>query len=163
MCADGAKAPTQRFAYANAISGIIRVAREEGPRALLKGLGPNVVRSVLMSKPSRCHIVNSSLLDATVVIERSRCHSTKPLSRTEPLLFPNCNPLRPNIDARLTWASLDVSQIAVCVISSFTNSSNCQLHPSRQQRFSCHPLSSCFLNPTLLHSTFPPSFIMLMA
>ena len=50
MCADGARAPAQRFAYANAIQGIVQVAREEGPRAFFTGLGPNVVRSVLMSE-----------------------------------------------------------------------------------------------------------------
>jgi len=53
MCADGAKAPAQRFAYSNAISGILRVGREEGLGAFFKGLGPNVVRSVLMSKLTR--------------------------------------------------------------------------------------------------------------
>jgi solute carrier family 25 (mitochondrial dicarboxylate transporter), member 10 len=56
MCADGAKAPAQRFDYGNAIQGIIRVAREEGARAFFKGLGPNVVRSVLMSEYFTLHL-----------------------------------------------------------------------------------------------------------
>jgi solute carrier family 25 (mitochondrial dicarboxylate transporter), member 10 len=50
MCADGAKPPTQRFTYSNALDGIIRIWREEGLRTFGKGLGPNVTRSVLMSK-----------------------------------------------------------------------------------------------------------------
>lgn len=50
MCADGAKAPAERFAYANALNAIIRVGREEGLKTFTKGLAPNVVRSVLMSK-----------------------------------------------------------------------------------------------------------------
>jgi len=162
MCADGAKAPAQRFAYANAISGIIRVAREEGPRAFFKGLGPNVVRSVLMSKPSRCHIANLLLLHATVVTEQSRCHSTKPLPETELLLFPIATLFVPTLmQANLSFFRRLPDRCVRNLI--LYDSSNCQLHPSRQQRFSWHPLSSRFLNRTLLHSTFPPYSIMLTA
>lgn len=49
MCADGAKSPAQRFAYSNALNGILRIGREEGLQAFFKGLGPNIVRSVLMN------------------------------------------------------------------------------------------------------------------
>ncbi|KAF2183715.1 mitochondrial carrier [Zopfia rhizophila CBS 207.26] len=49
MCADGAKPPSERFAYRNALSALIRVGREDGVRAYFRGLGPNVVRSVLMN------------------------------------------------------------------------------------------------------------------
>lgn len=81
MCADGAKDPGQRFAYANAIQGIIRVAREEGPRAFFKGLGPNIVRSVLMSESLASDPLNSSSrLPQSAVIIKSYCHCTKPLS-----------------------------------------------------------------------------------
>lgn len=50
MCADGAKEPEQRYRYGNAFKGLVRIGREEGLSAFTKGLGPNVVRSVLMSK-----------------------------------------------------------------------------------------------------------------
>lgn len=49
MCADGVKAPDQRYHYSNAIRGLVRIGREEGMRTFTKGLGPNVVRSILMS------------------------------------------------------------------------------------------------------------------
>lgn len=51
MCADGVKAPTQRYRYPNAIQGLIRIGSEEGIKTFTKGLGPNVVRSILMSEP----------------------------------------------------------------------------------------------------------------
>ena len=54
MCADGAKAPAERYGYTHALDGLVRIAREEGMKAFTKGLGPNVVRSVLMSKFSLC-------------------------------------------------------------------------------------------------------------
>ena len=50
MCADGVKSQGQRYLYPNAISGMIRIGNEEGLKTFTKGLGPNVVRSVLMSK-----------------------------------------------------------------------------------------------------------------
>jgi dicarboxylate transporter 10 len=49
MCADAAKPATERFGYSNAISGLIRVGREDGLAAYFRGLGPNVIRSVLMN------------------------------------------------------------------------------------------------------------------
>lgn len=50
MCADGVKTQTERFQYSNAIQALWRVCREEGAAAFTKGLGPNVARSILMSK-----------------------------------------------------------------------------------------------------------------
>jgi len=49
MCADGVKTPSQRYLYSNAVSGLIRIGREEGVGAFTKGLGPNIVRSILMN------------------------------------------------------------------------------------------------------------------
>ena len=49
MCADGAKAPTDRFFYTDALHGMARIAREEGLWTFARGLGPNLVRSVLMN------------------------------------------------------------------------------------------------------------------
>ena len=50
MCADGVKPVTERYLYPNAIAGLIRIGQEEGLKAFYKGLGPNVMRSVLMSE-----------------------------------------------------------------------------------------------------------------
>ena len=50
MCADGAKAPGQRFAYKHAFDALVRISREEGVATFSRGLGPNIVRSVIMSE-----------------------------------------------------------------------------------------------------------------
>jgi hypothetical protein len=63
MCADGVKASSHRYLYPNAISGIIRIGRDEGLGAFTKGLGPNVVRSVLMSEFSPCNVRRKSVND----------------------------------------------------------------------------------------------------
>ncbi|KEF52778.1 uncharacterized protein A1O9_11195, partial [Exophiala aquamarina CBS 119918] len=49
MCADGAKAPASRFGYNHAFDALVRIGREEGVRTFTRGLGPNVVRSVIMN------------------------------------------------------------------------------------------------------------------
>jgi dicarboxylate transporter 10 len=49
MCADGAKSPAQRFGYAHAFDALLRIGRDEGVRTFARGLGPNVVRSVIMN------------------------------------------------------------------------------------------------------------------
>jgi dicarboxylate transporter 10 len=49
MCADGAKPPAERFRYKHAIDALLRVARDDGIAAYFRGLGPNIVRSVLMN------------------------------------------------------------------------------------------------------------------
>ncbi|KAK5465288.1 hypothetical protein LTS15_001851 [Exophiala xenobiotica] len=49
MCADGAKSPAQRFGYAHAFDALLRIGRDEGVRTFTRGLGPNVVRSVIMN------------------------------------------------------------------------------------------------------------------
>lgn len=46
---DRAAAPEHRRNYKNALDGVWRIFREEGPRTLLKGFGPNAVRGVLMT------------------------------------------------------------------------------------------------------------------
>lgn len=50
MCSDGVKDAKQRYQYPNALAGMMRIGREEGIGAFTKGLGPNIVRSILMSK-----------------------------------------------------------------------------------------------------------------
>jgi solute carrier family 25 (mitochondrial dicarboxylate transporter), member 10 len=49
MCADGVKPAAERYRYPNALAGIVRIGKEEGLKAFYKGLGPNVIRSILMS------------------------------------------------------------------------------------------------------------------
>lgn len=49
MCADGAKPPSERANYPDAIRGLWRIARDEGLATFARGLGPTVVRSVLMN------------------------------------------------------------------------------------------------------------------
>jgi dicarboxylate transporter 10 len=49
MSTDGAKPFAERFNYPNALVGLVRVGSREGLAAYARGLGPNVVRSVLMN------------------------------------------------------------------------------------------------------------------
>lgn len=50
MCTDGVKQNVAaRYNYSNGMAGLFLVARDEGTSALYRGLGPNVIRSVLMS------------------------------------------------------------------------------------------------------------------
>ncbi|KAI1629381.1 mitochondrial dicarboxylate transporter [Exophiala viscosa] len=49
MCADGARPPAQRFGYAHAFDALLRIGKEEGIRTFTRGLGPNVVRSIIMN------------------------------------------------------------------------------------------------------------------
>lgn len=50
MCADGAKPPSQRAHYPDAIRGLARIVRDEGLAAAWgRGLSATVVRSVLMN------------------------------------------------------------------------------------------------------------------
>jgi dicarboxylate transporter 10 len=50
MCADGVKPTAQRYMYPNALKGLIQIGKDEGMGAFTKGLGPNIVRSILMSE-----------------------------------------------------------------------------------------------------------------
>ena len=49
MCSDGVKPPEVRLGYRNAIQGLIRILREEGPSTLFKGMGATTLRSVVMN------------------------------------------------------------------------------------------------------------------
>ncbi|KAJ8658207.1 hypothetical protein O0I10_006215 [Lichtheimia ornata] len=46
---DGQLPPSQRRHYKNAIDGLIRICREEGPQVLLRGLGYSTTRAVVMT------------------------------------------------------------------------------------------------------------------
>ena len=50
MCADAAKPAPERFGYSDAVTGLVRIGKEEGIRVFGRGLSANVVRSVLMSE-----------------------------------------------------------------------------------------------------------------
>lgn len=49
MCADGARPPAERANHPDALRGLWRIARDEGLGTFARGLGPTVVRSVLMN------------------------------------------------------------------------------------------------------------------
>ncbi|KAL2194956.1 mitochondrial carrier domain-containing protein [Corynascus similis CBS 632.67] len=49
MCADAAKPAPERFGYSDAVTGLVRIGKEEGIRVFGRGLSANVVRSVLMN------------------------------------------------------------------------------------------------------------------
>ncbi|KAL0635001.1 Mitochondrial dicarboxylate transporter [Maublancomyces gigas] len=49
MQQDRANPPEQRRNYKNALDGLIRMAREEGPRSLFRGIWPNTLRAALMT------------------------------------------------------------------------------------------------------------------
>jgi dicarboxylate transporter 10 len=47
MQADRGKIPSERYGYRNAIHGLYRIARDEGPRNLLRGVDVTVFRAIL--------------------------------------------------------------------------------------------------------------------
>jgi dicarboxylate transporter 10 len=50
MCTDAVRPPTQQYGYRNCFDGIYRVIRDEGFSVLYRGTGPNVLRSISMSR-----------------------------------------------------------------------------------------------------------------
>ncbi|CED84992.1 mitochondrial carrier [Phaffia rhodozyma] len=49
MTADASKPPAERLNYKHCFDGVFRVIKEEGVQQLFRGLGPNLVRAVLMN------------------------------------------------------------------------------------------------------------------
>ncbi|KAM0751484.1 putative DIC1-mitochondrial dicarboxylate carrier protein [Meredithblackwellia eburnea MCA 4105] len=49
MCTDIAKPIAVQYQYSNGLQGLYLVARDEGSAALYRGVGPNVIRSVIMN------------------------------------------------------------------------------------------------------------------
>ncbi|KAL7420953.1 Carrier protein, mitochondrial [Cryptotrichosporon argae] len=49
MCADGVKPEASRLNYPSALHGLWRIAREEGLAKCFRGIGPTVLRSVIMN------------------------------------------------------------------------------------------------------------------
>lgn len=49
MTSDVNKPEGERYRYKHAIEGVARMSREEGISSLFRGLGPNIVRAMLMN------------------------------------------------------------------------------------------------------------------
>lgn len=79
MTSDILRPPQRRFAYSNAITGLMSLIREEGLRGLARGLGPNTVRPITFvhfiprlthllsdeSRPNECTCCMSVFLPVT--------------------------------------------------------------------------------------------------
>ncbi|KAN0063142.1 hypothetical protein ACQY0O_004306 [Thecaphora frezii] len=49
MTSDVNRPESERYKYRNALQGVVRMSREEGVTSLFRGLGPNIVRAILMN------------------------------------------------------------------------------------------------------------------
>ncbi|ORX33420.1 mitochondrial carrier domain-containing protein [Kockovaella imperatae] len=49
ISSDGVKPPESRYNYKNALQGLYRIYKDEGPRTMFKGMGATVARSVVMN------------------------------------------------------------------------------------------------------------------
>ncbi|EPQ61130.1 mitochondrial carrier [Gloeophyllum trabeum ATCC 11539] len=49
MTSDSIRPPEKRYGYRNALAGLVRIVKDEGVPGLMRGLGPNVTRAVLMN------------------------------------------------------------------------------------------------------------------
>lgn len=49
MTSDVSRAPEKRYNYPNALTGLVSLLKSEGMRGLARGVGPNVIRAVLMN------------------------------------------------------------------------------------------------------------------
>ncbi|KAH9048831.1 dicarboxylic acid transporter [Lactarius hengduanensis] len=49
MTSDLSRPPEKRYNYPNALTGLVSLLRSEGMRGLARGVGPNVIRAVLMN------------------------------------------------------------------------------------------------------------------
>jgi hypothetical protein len=93
MCADGAKTAAERYNYGNSIRALYRIAKEEGMSTFSRGLTPNIVRSVIMSKFCALCIISLAITNDIQTFLRSlrefltQPHlitQTNPLSATQP-------------------------------------------------------------------------------
>ncbi|KAK7467481.1 hypothetical protein VKT23_004533 [Stygiomarasmius scandens] len=81
MTSDPVKPPEQRYNYSNALSGLVRLARDEGAKALARGLGTNVVRAILMnaSQVGSYDFFKSTLINRTIPIIDYQLRDSLPL------------------------------------------------------------------------------------
>ncbi|KAH7919940.1 mitochondrial carrier [Leucogyrophana mollusca] len=75
---DFAKPPEKRFNYKHCFDALFRMVREEGPSALVRGVGPNVFRSVLMnsSQLASYDFFKAELLKTKYFEDNIACHFT---------------------------------------------------------------------------------------
>ncbi|KAH7890587.1 mitochondrial carrier domain-containing protein [Phlebopus sp. FC_14] len=75
---DFAKPPEKRFNYKHCFDALFRMVREEGPSSLVRGVGPNVFRSVLMnsSQLASYDFFKSELLKTSYFEDNIVCHFT---------------------------------------------------------------------------------------
>ncbi|KIO11881.1 hypothetical protein M404DRAFT_994567 [Pisolithus tinctorius Marx 270] len=75
---DFAKPPEKRFNYKHCFDAVYRIVREEGASSLMRGVGPNVIRSVLMnaSQLASYDFFKSQLLKTNYFQDNAVCHFT---------------------------------------------------------------------------------------
>ncbi|KAF9223060.1 mitochondrial carrier [Gyrodon lividus] len=75
---DFAKPPEKRFNYKHCFDALFRMVREEGPSSLVRGVGPNVFRSVLMnsSQLASYDFFKAELLKTPYFDDNIACHFT---------------------------------------------------------------------------------------
>jgi len=75
---DFAKPPEKRFNYKHCFDALFRMVREEGPSSLLRGVGPNVFRSILMnsSQLASYDFFKAELLKTKYFEDNIACHFT---------------------------------------------------------------------------------------
>lgn len=75
---DFAKPPEKRFNYKHCFDALFRMVREEGPSSLVRGMGPNVFRSVLMnsSQLASYDFFKAELLKTNYFQDNIVCHFT---------------------------------------------------------------------------------------
>jgi len=75
---DFAKPPEKRFNYKHCFDALFRMVREEGPSSLLRGVGPNVFRSILMnsSQLASYDFFKAELLKTKYFDDNIACHFT---------------------------------------------------------------------------------------
>jgi len=81
MQGDFAKPPEKRLNYKNCFDGLFRMIREEGPSSLVRGVYPNVIRSILMnsSQLASYDYFKTMLLKTKYFKDNIYCHFTASL------------------------------------------------------------------------------------
>ncbi|CAK5274089.1 unnamed protein product [Mycena citricolor] len=75
---DFAKPPEKRFNYKNCFDALFRMVREEGTSSLMRGVGPNVFRAILMnaSQLASYDFFKAELLKTAYFDDNIACHFT---------------------------------------------------------------------------------------
>ncbi|THG96040.1 hypothetical protein EW026_g5716 [Hermanssonia centrifuga] len=77
MQGDMAKPPEKRLNYKHCFDALFRMVREEGPSSLLRGVGPNVIRAILMnaSQLASYDFFKAELLKTKYFDDNIYCHT----------------------------------------------------------------------------------------